>query len=116
MAAAGFRLRRAERLRSSKDFRRLSRDGARRASRHFVVLMASPPDPSRDPAPRLGITVSRRVGNAVTRNRVKRAIREWFRGSRERLPAAGDLVVIARKGASELTGQEIRAELDGLFQ
>jgi len=56
------------------------------------------------------------VGNAVTRNRVKRAIREWFRGSRASLLAAGDLVVIARKGASRLSAREICAELDGLFQ
>jgi ribonuclease P protein component len=67
-------------------------------------------------APRLGITVSRKVGNAVTRNRLKRVIREWFRVSRGGLSPAGDLVVIARKGAGLLDAQEIRNELDGLLR
>ena len=113
MAAARGRLRRSDRLRSSKDFRRVSREGVRRRSRHFVLLLA----PAGDLAPagqaHLGITVSRKVGNAVTRNRVKRGIREWFRGSEPRLP--GDWVVIARPGAGALASIEIQAELAGMW-
>ena len=65
-------------------------------------------------APRLGLTVSRRVGNAVVRNRVKRRAREWFRTSRERLAPGRDLVIIARAGAGGLETREIFAELDEL--
>ena len=61
--------------------------------------------------PRLGTTVSRKVGNAVVRNRVKRAIREWFRQHRSQLPQSTDMVVIARPPAAELSGQEISTEL-----
>lgn len=54
-----------------------------------------------DKAPRLGITASRKVGNAVWRNRAKRWIREWFRKTKELLPRGLTLVVVVRRGAVE---------------
>jgi len=63
---------------------------------------------------KLGLAVSRRVGNAVARNRVKRRVREWFRRSRARLPAGTDWVVIARQGAAELDAAAIASELGRL--
>ena len=65
-------------------------------------------------ASRLGVTVSRRVGGAVVRNRVKRRIREWFRRRCEQLSPGLDLVVIARPSASRLDGQEVTRELTEL--
>lgn len=52
---------------------------------------------------RLGITASRKVGNAVVRNRFKRRVREWFRHRRWDLPEVLDLVVIARPSGSRLS-------------
>ena len=52
-------------------------------------------------APRLGITASRKVGNAVVRNTAKRWIREWFRKKKETLPKGLTLVVVVRRGAVE---------------
>ena len=94
------RLGRADRLRDSRDFERVSRKGRRVASGGFVFLMlpAAPGEPSR-----IGISASRRVGNAVERNRIKRAVREWFRRRRDSFPQAWDLVVIARRECSRMT-------------
>ncbi len=63
---------------------------------------------------RLGLTVSKKVGKAHDRNRVKRLVRTWFRQNRERLPRSLDLVVIARPGAATLHLREVEVQLDGL--
>ncbi len=66
-------------------------------------------------AGRLGLTVSRRVGNAVVRNRVKRRVREWFREARtSELRDGIDLVVIARQAAATLGTHEVAQALGTL--
>jgi ribonuclease P protein component len=60
---------------------------------------------------RLGVTVSRKVGPAVTRNRVKRLIREAFRLNQHQLPTSWDLVVVARREAREASLIEIEQEI-----
>ena len=55
-----------------------------------------------DAGPRLGLSVGRRVGGAVERNRVKRVLREAFWAEAERLPDTSDYVVVARPDAREL--------------
>jgi len=78
-------------------------------------MLVAPSGPGAAPdARRLGISASRRVGNAVVRNRVKRGVREWFRAGRDRLPRGVDVVVIARRPAAELDVAGVGAALDGL--
>lgn len=64
---------------------------------------------------RLGLTVSRKVGNAVHRNRVKRVLRDWFRHASAGLPEAA-LVFVARPGAFEAGGVALRAEAEELIR
>ena len=100
----------ADRLHRSAEFLRLQRNGVRFQSPHFVVYAGNLEyQPERS---RLGVTVSRRIGNAVLRNRVKRRVREFFRKvMRAELPQHTSIVVIARGGAAALESAAIGNEL-----
>ncbi len=102
--------RRGDRLLRSSEFSRVGREGYRVAEPTFVLLVASR-DADHTPAQRLGVTVSRKVGGAVVRNRVKRRIREWFRHTRPKLREGIDVVVIGRAAASGLTARETKGVL-----
>jgi ribonuclease P protein component len=65
---------------------------------------------------RLGISVSRKVGNAVCRNRIKRWLREFFRVNREELPAGTELSVVVKPGAARLRHPDLDAEFRGVLQ
>lgn len=100
----------ADRLHRSAEFLRLQRNGVRIESAHFVLYAGKLEDDAG--RSRLGVTVSRRIGNAVVRNRVKRRVREIFRGRiRGAIPAGVSIVVIARAGAGLLASAAISVEL-----
>jgi ribonuclease P protein component len=98
---------RRRRLSRSAEFERVYRQGRSKGNR-FLVLYAFPRDErdAADDGPRLGLSVSRRVGGAVDRNRVKRVLREAFWAEAERLPAGSDYVVVARPDARDLAERE----------
>jgi len=96
-----------ERVLDRKDFVNLNRTGQRLRTPHFTVFVARHALGRK----RLGITVSKRVGGAVTRNRLKRLIREVFRLHKELFPAGCDIVVSARESASELDFRKVKEEL-----
>jgi ribonuclease P protein component len=108
-ASESQRFRALDRLRESRDYARSRSQGKRVTSRYFA-LEATPSLRST----RLGLVVSRRVGGAVTRNRVKRVVREWFRRGRAELPGALDLVIVARSAANGLTTREAWLDLSAL--
>lgn len=70
---------------------------------------------NRSGRPRIGITVSRKVGNAVVRNKIKRRVREYYRLHSIGVPNGWDFHVIAKKPAAALSFQQTTAMLDGLF-
>lgn len=97
------------RLHSSREFTQVQRRGTRVHSQHFIVCALGD---YRVAGPRLGITVSRRVGRAVVRNRVKRRVRECFRlWLSAILPERAALVVIAKTGAGEIASVAVNDEL-----
>lgn len=106
------------RLTHSADFDRAYRHGRSKANR-FLVLYAFPRESAQaGEAPRLGLSVSRRVGGAVDRSRLKRVLREAFWAEAERLPESTDYVVVARpdlRGLDEREGMAgVRAALGEL--
>jgi ribonuclease P protein component len=99
-----------DRLHRRAEFLRVQRIGVRFQTDHFVVYAARFPGSQ---MVRLGTTVSRRLGNAVVRNRIKRRIRECFRLSlRWKLPAGTALVIIGRARAGAFEMPIIMGELD----
>jgi ribonuclease P protein component len=105
------------RLSRSAEFERVYRQGRSKGNR-YLVLYAFPRAEDetageREAGPRLGLSVSRRVGGAVERNRVKRVLREAFWAEAERLPDSSDYVVVARPDARELAEREGMAGMRG---
>src|SRR3954452_10888305 len=96
---------RRRRLARSAEFERVYRHGRSKANR-FFVLYAFPRDEGDDAGPRLGLSVSRRVGGAVDRTRVKRVLREAFWEEADRLPDGADYVVVARPDSKSLAERE----------
>jgi ribonuclease P protein component len=95
----------AGRLSRSADFERVYRKGRSQGNRH-LVLYSFPREDAPADGPRLGVSVSRKVGGAVQRNRVKRLLREAFRARAGELPPGHDYVVVARPEARELAERE----------
>ena len=103
------------RLSRSADFDRVYREGRSRGNRFLVLYSFDRGEDEEADASRLGISVGRKIGKAVQRNRVKRAIREAFAALSPELPVGRDYVIVARPGAEGLVEREgpegVRASL-----
>jgi ribonuclease P protein component len=98
------------RLSRSSDFQRIYRQGSSTASRFLVLYSFRRPAEVSADGPRLGLSVSKKMGGAVVRNRVKRLLREAFGSAREQLAEDHDFVLIARPPLLELITRESEGE------
>ncbi len=103
----------------TKEFRILKRSqfqelrkGATVHSRHFLANILE----NELSTSRIGITVTKKVGDAVTRNRIKRLVREYFRKNGRQFFENRDISIIAKRTAAQLSNKEIFLSLEQLFQ
>jgi len=106
-----FALKKTDKILDRSEFIKLSKQGKKVQDHYFVVLFM----PGISTCPRMGITVSKRVGNAVERNRLKRLIREWFRTNKSAAGKIYDVNIIAKKTAAGLTYHQVAESLEKLF-
>ena len=98
---------RASRLRSRKLFLDIYQRGQRVSGKHFVIFGL----PGATPRSRLGITATKRLGSAVTRNRIKRLVRDVFRNHRRESSGPIDLVVNIKPTARDESTARLAADL-----
>jgi ribonuclease P protein component len=108
---SAYSFKKTERILKRSGFVRLSKEGKRIHGDHFVVNYGS----NRLGNQRLGITVSKKVGCAVIRNRIKRLVREYYRLNKARIENSYDLNIIAKPGVAKLSSQKIYQTLEQLF-
>jgi len=111
---------RRRRLSRSGDFDRVYREGSSRGNRFLVVYSFVRGEEERLDGARLGISVGRKIGKAVVRNKVKRAVRESFWDLAGELPQGHDYVIVARPGVEGLLERDgaagVRSSLAELLE
>ena len=102
----------ADRLLKRSEYIELSKIGKKIQNIHFIAIYS----PSRVDRTRLGITASKKVGKANTRNRIKRRIREFFRKNRHDITGFWDINIIVRKEAAGLTTDQVQLSMKDVFK
>ena len=106
-------MRKIYRLSDNKDFVVVYKKGKSTANRFFVLYVYK----RMDSGPfRLGVSISKKIGNAVTRNRIKRLVKAVFLDFECDLPVGYDLVVISRTGARHINFYQAKDALSQLFK
>jgi len=106
-----FSFKRKERIRKRADFITTYKKGIKLETQHLKIALKS----NNLEWSRLGLTVSKKIGNAVQRNHVKRRLREYFRLNKAKFAGNYELVITAKTGADELKYNEICAELNAVL-
>ncbi|MDY6795610.1 MAG: ribonuclease P protein component [Actinomycetota bacterium] len=96
-----------ETLKNSSDFRKVIDRGSREILGTITVFRLL----NEKGITRIGISVSKKTGNSVTRNKIKRRIREAIRKSASFLPAGEDIVIIARRKAANKGYKEVEKDV-----
>jgi len=103
-----------ETIKKSQDFKQVYNHRRSMANRLLVMYIRENSNLNKSHKSRLGISISRKVGNAVIRNRIKRLIKEQFR--LRRIDAGYDFVIVARQSAAEADFKQIGSAIDHLFK
>ena len=98
----------AQRMRKTWEFNVAFKMGCKFHTPHFILLRKL----NKNTCSRIGLTVSRKVGKAVQRNRVKRLVREFYRNNKHLFIVSMDYSIVAKKGAADLESHLIFAELE----
>lgn len=101
------------RIKKNKDFQAAFKKGRSFANRQFVVYVLQKEEQE---AFRVGLSVSKKIGNAVTRNRIKRYIRQAVVELKERMATGVDYVIIARKPLAEMDFFEVKKSLEHVLK
>lgn len=101
-------LARVDRMKKRYEFRQVQLGGRRIHTPHFLIVV----QPNALHNTRLGITVTKKVGTAVERNRIKRIVREVFRRNRQLFPASHDVVFIAKRSATGIEYAGLLSDLE----
>jgi ribonuclease P protein component len=106
-----FKFTKADRLLKRQEFLRLSGIGKKTVNSGFIIIAAS----GLTDRTRLGITVSKKVGCAAVRNRIKRSAREFYRLNRRHMKGCWDINLIAKKAAAAFPAKQIFSSLEDIF-
>ena len=105
-------MQRSESLKKNQDFQKVYRNGTSKGNRYLVMYVLK----NQYMKNRLGISVSKKVGNSVVRHRITRLIRESYRLNEEKFQKDLDIVVIARNSAKDKSYHEIESALMNLAE
>ncbi len=97
----------SESLKKNSDFQKVYKQGKSYANRYLVMYMME----NGTGRNRIGISVSKKVGNSIVRHRLKRLIKEAYRLQEELFQSNLDIVIIARMSAKEISYQEVKSAL-----
>ena len=100
-----------DRILKRHEYMALAKSGRRIQNENFIAVFAS----GRHDRPRLGITVTKKVGQAVKRNRIKRLVREFFRLNRQFISGAWDINIIAKNQIADITSEQAYRSLHNIF-
>lgn len=104
-------MQRENRLTRREDFNKIYRHGKSSANHQFVVYVMRQPASIEGEGFRLGISVSKKIGNAVVRNRLRRMIKEIVRLNGEKVAPRTDMILIVRKPAAEMEYAEMEKSI-----
>lgn len=101
-------MKKSYRIKKNSDFQRVFKQGKSTANRQFVIYILKKRGQKNF---RIGLSVSKQIGNAVTRNRIKRLVRETFQQLKRDLPVEYDFVIIARKPTATMDFYEVKQSI-----